>query len=146
MHSLVLRGTISKGLLYGIDGTVHSATELDRVRERYKGQLNQTAFPLSITYRCFESLTSKPRATTYRGLFCAQLQLVRAVDAEKAAAIVQIYPTLRALLRAYSLLETVGEKEELLANIVAGTGAQKKKLGIQASKRIYQLYCLDDYD
>jgi hypothetical protein len=129
-----------QGILLAIDGGIKSKSELERVREDYHQEHKQIP---SITFRQFEALNAKPRPKTQRELFQIQLRLFRSVDAEKAAAITDIYPSLLSLIRAYDLLDSEREKEELLANIT--TSISKKKLGIQASKKIYQFYCLDDY-
>ena len=134
--TLTLRKNYLRGTLHAVDGTIASKKELEVVREDYR--LKNPGSKILITYRQFEALTTRSRPTSIGELFLRQLQLV-SVDRERAEAIAGKYPTLAALRRAYSALHDKKQREEMLTNITIHP--DKKKVGIQVSKRIYSLYC-----
>ena len=65
-----------------------------------------------------------------------QLLLIPGVSTTVAKLLLDTYPTLRSLISAYDALDSIEEKQNMLANIVVG----KKKLGKVVSKRIYDIY------
>ncbi len=69
-------------------------------------------------------------------LFEHQLNLIPGVSMKIAEAIVEKYPSPRALIREYEALASESERHTLLSTLVVG----KRKLGIVVSKRIAEVY------
>lgn len=126
--------------LVAIGGDVTTRRELDQLRTALH---TSTGVKHHIAYVLFDRINGKEKNLSQRDMFLKQLIQIRGLGLDKALAITAVYPTLISLVKAYQGLATVKEKEELLVDLPVG--AQKRKLGIQISKRLYQLYCLETY-
>jgi crossover junction endonuclease MUS81 len=99
---------------------------------------NKLRLLTEFTFEQFNERVSKTRNLSVSDVFAKQLLRIRGVSAEKAAAIVRVYPTPRTLIRAYD--ETTQEKErnELLCDIKFGK--EQRRLGQTLSARIALFY------
>jgi len=129
-----------KKRLVAVGGDITSRKELEQLRASLH---DSTRIKHHIAYDLFDKINGKERNLSQRDMFLKQLIQVRTLGLDKALAITAAYPTLMSLLKAYERLQTEKEKEDLLVDLPVGT--QKKKLGIQVSKKLYHLYCLDKY-
>lgn len=91
-----------------------------------------------LSYEQFCERVSKTRNLTLTDLFAKQLMQIRGVSAEKAAAIVRIYKTPRALVQAYQEQSDEVERSQLLCNIKVGKS--QRRLGLSLSRRIALFY------
>lgn len=91
-----------------------------------------------IKFLDFNEFAVKQRNWTVSEMFVKHLMRLRGLSVDKAQAIVNRYPTLQALLRAYRECATVKEKELMLAHLNFGNGA--KTIGPMVSRSVYQLY------
>merc|ERR1712137_1185058 len=93
-------------------------------------QKTRQSFPL------FIRLTAKTHALTVSDIFAKQLLQILNVGPTSVKVILQKYPTLRSLRRAYHGASTETEKKELLANL----GDGRQKVGKRISEAIYRVY------
>lgn len=82
-------------------------------------------------------------------LWIKQLMSFTKMSLEMAKAVSEVYPCLQSLLSAYKLCTNQEERENLLGSIEVSrknlmTGTTSKKLGPQASRRIYQYFTTRD--
>lgn len=86
--------------------------------------------------------TSGVTTNSFANAWLRMLQTVPGVSEDKAQSVLDHFPTLKSLLRAYSDPSlTRAAKEDLLASRVAGCG-----LGRALSKRIFNVFCIDNPD
>ncbi|CAL8085032.1 unnamed protein product [Orchesella dallaii] len=71
-------------------------------------------------------------------MFARHLMRLKGLSVDKAFAIIQKYPTLGDLLKAYSEFETEKEKENLLSKVEFGTSC--RKIGPKISHKVYRFY------
>ncbi|CAG7725546.1 unnamed protein product [Allacma fusca] len=86
----------------------------------------------------FNEFGVKQRNWTVSEMFVKHLLRLRGLSVDKAQAIVNKYPTLQALLRAYSECVSDKEKELMLAHV--NFGSASKTIGPMISRTIFQLY------
>ena len=91
-----------------------------------------------ISYRVFVQINQKSKTQTIKDLFVKQLVQVRTIGADKAAAIVQQYPTMSHLVTAYETAATEDDRRHLLADVLYGSRFKKRKIGPVASQSVYQ--------
>ncbi|CAL9694084.1 unnamed protein product [Knipowitschia caucasica] len=82
---------------------------------------------------------AKNKCQTVREVFARQLMQISGLSGDKAAAIIQEYPTPHSLLSAYHRCSTEAEQEKLLSSI--RYGKLKRNLGPALSRTVSQLYC-----
>ena len=75
---------------------------------------------------------------TVSEMFAKHLMRLRGLSSERAQAIIEKYPTIQSLLRAYRHCGNDKERELLLAHIYWGTSA--KTIGPALSRTIHKLY------
>ena len=130
-----------KKRVIAIGGDISSRNELEQLRENFH---KTTGVRYHITYQVFDRMNGKEKNLSQKDMFLKQLIQIRNIGLDKALAITEVYPTMKSLIDAYDRRVFNKEKEELLTNLTFGP--QKRKIGSQVSKKLYQLYCLDDYD
>uniref|UniRef100_A0A336LYJ3 Crossover junction endonuclease MUS81 n=1 Tax=Culicoides sonorensis TaxID=179676 RepID=A0A336LYJ3_CULSO len=86
----------------------------------------------------FNKASTKKGDPTIQEIFIKQLLQLKGLSVDKAMAITDVYPTLKALYSAYKFCTDKKEAENLLSNIIYGP--LKKSIGPAISKTIYQLY------
>jgi len=99
-----------------------------------------------VSYRIFGQINQKSRTQTVHDLFVKQLLQLKNVGVEKAAAIVQRYPTLSHLVAAYAEVPTEDERRFLLADLTYGARSKKRRIGAIASGTIYDVLWAPSYD
>ncbi|XP_052251235.1 crossover junction endonuclease MUS81-like isoform X3 [Dreissena polymorpha] len=86
----------------------------------------------------FNKGSVKTKALTVREMFGKQLIQLHGMSADKARAVINLYPTPSHLYKAYEKCATEKEKENLLSTLKCGKAL--RNLGSQQSRQIYQLY------
>lgn len=81
----------------------------------------------------------KNKCQTVREVFARQLLQISGLSGDKAAAIIEQYPTPHSLLSAYERCSNEAEQEKLLSSIRCGK--LKRNLGPALSRTVFQLYC-----
>lgn len=82
---------------------------------------------------------TKSKHLTLTDLFAKQLLMLKQLTPQRVAAIVQQYPTPRALLEAYHVLEIDPRgRDELLAELKCGS--DRKRIGTAISQRVNAFY------
>jgi len=99
-----------------------------------------------VSYRIFGQINQKSRTQTVHDLFVKQLLQLKNVGVEKAAAIVQRYPTLSHLVAAYAEAPTEDARRFLLADFVYGARSKKRRIGAVASETVYGVLWAPSYD
>ncbi|XP_055084855.1 crossover junction endonuclease MUS81 [Periophthalmus magnuspinnatus] len=92
-----------------------------------------------ISFAEFNHGAVKNKCQTVREVFARQLMQISGLSGDKAAAIIQEYPTPHSLLTAYDRCSNELEREKLLSSI--RYGKLKRNLGPALSRTVYQLYC-----
>lgn len=92
-----------------------------------------------ISFTDFNHGAVKNKCQTVREVFARQLMQISGLSGDKAAAVIQEYPTPHSLLAAYERCSNELEKEKLLSSI--RYGKLKRNLGPALSRTVYQLYC-----
>ncbi|KAK7910016.1 hypothetical protein WMY93_014700 [Mugilogobius chulae] len=92
-----------------------------------------------ISFAEFNEGAVKNKCQTVREVFARQLMQISGLSGDKAAAIIQEYPTPHSLLSAYDKCSNELEQEKLLSSI--RYGKLKRNLGPALSRTVYQLYC-----
>lgn len=92
-----------------------------------------------ISFTEFNHGAVKNKCQTVREVFARQLMQISGLSGDKAAAVIQEYPTPHSLLAAYENCSNELEKEKLLSSI--RYGKLKRNLGPALSRTVYQLYC-----
>ncbi|XP_055012710.1 crossover junction endonuclease MUS81 isoform X1 [Boleophthalmus pectinirostris] len=92
-----------------------------------------------ISFAEFNHGAVKNKCQTVREVFARQLMQISGLSGDKAAAIIQEYPTPHSLLTAYDRCSNDLEREKLLSSIRCGK--LKRNLGPALSRTVYQLYC-----
>ncbi|KAF0296685.1 Crossover junction endonuclease MUS81 [Amphibalanus amphitrite] len=86
----------------------------------------------------FHQLSAKRQRLTARDMFAKMLLQLSGLSADKAAAIVAVYPTVTRLLEAYAGCGSQAEAEKLLAPLRADRSG--RPVGAAISKAVYHLY------
>nr|XP_060614156.1 crossover junction endonuclease MUS81 isoform X1 [Anolis sagrei ordinatus] len=122
--------------LYGAR-TLLSCTkeELDRA---HPPQLNGGSCRL-LTFTEFNESAVKNKAQTVREVFARQLMQISGISGEKAAAILERYPTPASLRDAFAACSSLLAQEQLLSGTKCGK--LQRNLGPVLSKSLAQLYC-----
>lgn len=97
------------------------------------------------TYGCYTQLNHKSANLTTRDVFMKQLLCIRQLTAEKAAAIVEKFPTLLSLYRLYSSIPEERTREQHFKDWSVD-GDPQRRFGPALSKRIYRLVHGRSYD
>uniref|UniRef100_A0A3B3ZFZ2 Crossover junction endonuclease MUS81 n=1 Tax=Periophthalmus magnuspinnatus TaxID=409849 RepID=A0A3B3ZFZ2_9GOBI len=92
-----------------------------------------------ISFAEFNHGAVKNKCQTVREVFARQLMQISGLSGDKAAAIIQEYPTPHSLLTAYDRCSNELEREKLLSSV--RYGKLKRNLGPALSRTVYQLYC-----
>ena len=95
--------------------------------------------PLKISFSDFQSLYSKAKESKLKHLWCKQLRQIPRCSVAKTLIIAKRYPTLASLMRAYSKLSSVKEKEDLLKELCDSNS--KNRVGPALSRNIYHYLC-----
>jgi crossover junction endonuclease MUS81 len=95
------------------------------------------------TFTSFGDLNSKTGSLTLRDLFVKMLMTIRGVSGEKAAEIVKVFPTPKALFDAYETLSSEEEQNDLLKGTIEAAG--RKSIGPALSKKIRGIWYSDKY-
>jgi len=106
-------------------------------QERLKG--GQAAPNEFLTYAEFQSKGPKWKNFTVREMFAKHLIQITGMSGARAAVISQRYPTMSALIDAYSRCSTEKEKENLLANLQVPNST---RIGPTLSRRVYAAYSI----
>ncbi|CAH3044617.1 unnamed protein product [Pocillopora meandrina] len=93
-----------------------------------------------MNFPVFNDSTVKNKVMTVSEVFAKQLMQLSGVSPDKAAAILDKYPTPKSLFNAYKVQKSVEDKELLLS--VLKCGENQRTLGPSLSRLIYQLFCL----
>ncbi len=101
---------------------------------------NIVPFTTGITYEEFSGSASKSKNLRVSDLFAKQLIQFPSCTAEKAADIVQQYPTPKSLLNKLHSVALEEDREALLKDIQVGTTTKKRKIGLSLSKTITAYY------
>lgn len=107
-------------------------------KDTYLEYLRQNP-PLRQSFGCFAQINSKSANLTTKDLFTKQLLTIRHLTADKAEAIVALFPTVISLWRFYQGLESTGERERYFEDWTAGQA--RRKFGRALSERIHQVIC-----
>ncbi|XP_059574471.1 crossover junction endonuclease MUS81 isoform X2 [Alligator mississippiensis] len=92
-----------------------------------------------LPFTSFNQMAAKNQAQTVQGVFARQLMQISGVSGERAAAILQRYPTPTSLREAYATCPDTRSREQLLSGIKCGK--LKRNLGPALSRTLSQLYC-----
>lgn len=90
-----------------------------------------------LSFKMFSALNSRS-VQTLGELFAKQLVQLRGIGSEKAAAVLELFPTVQALMAAYRSKEGGKAREMMLADVEMGPG---RRVGPMASKVIYHMFC-----
>ncbi|KAL5008151.1 hypothetical protein ScPMuIL_013732 [Solemya velum] len=94
-----------------------------------------------IPFEEFNQSSVKNKDLTASELFGKQLIQLYGMSAERAKAVIEVYPTLSNLISAYDSCSTEKERENMLSSIKCGKSG--RGLGMVQSRMIYQLYCTE---
>jgi len=94
---------------------------------------------LAVTFDDFTALTLKTQVLSVQEMFVKQLMQMAGLTVEKAAAIVQLYPTPGALMAAYDALSNEKQRDALLEDIQFKEGP-RSKIGPAISTKVSRLY------
>lgn len=74
------------------------------------------------------------------------LTVIPGVSEEKAATIVRMYPSIKALMTAYRECSSIDERENMLKDLIVASFTAKKdsKIGKAISKKVYQFLTSKD--
>eukprot|EP01134_Creolimax_fragrantissima_P003866 CFRG3866T1 len=97
-----------------------------------------------MVYSEYVKRNKKSQVLTVQLMFAKQLMCIKGMTAEKARAVVEVYPCVQSLVEAYSKCDSTDERRELLANIEYESG-RLRTLGKKMSDTLYNLYCLKEY-
>ncbi|CAG2117387.1 unnamed protein product [Medioppia subpectinata] len=92
-----------------------------------------------MSYNEFDRNANKITNFTVNEMFLKHLLQIKAISVVKAKVIVENYPTLQSLLDAFSIPETLKEKQNLLSSLKSGL--MDRNFGPNLSKKIYNHYC-----
>ncbi|KAL0970704.1 hypothetical protein UPYG_G00245990 [Umbra pygmaea] len=92
-----------------------------------------------ISFAEFNQGAVKNKCQTVGEVFARQLMQISGLSGDKAVAILEHYPTLHSLMKAYEQCHSELEKEKLLSSIQYGK--LRRNLGPALSRTVYQLYC-----
>eukprot|EP00041_Stephanoeca_diplocostata_P026115 m.696723 g.696723 ORF g.696723 m.696723 type:complete len:671 (-) comp22895_c0_seq7:443-2455(-) len=93
-----------------------------------------------VAFDDFMASTMKTKVLQAREMFAKQLMQMALLTANKAAAIVDIYPTPLALMKAYDRMNSFKECNELLEGVKYKAGSGERTLGPAISAKIARLY------
>ncbi|GFR66443.1 crossover junction endonuclease MUS81 [Elysia marginata] len=93
-------------------------------------------------FNAFNEAAIKHKDLNVTELFAKQLIQVPGISADKAKAIINVYPTLSSLMDAYQNCSNVKDSEKLLATIKFGKN--ERNLGIAVSRMLHMLYTQQD--
>ncbi|KAI8141059.1 hypothetical protein BJV82DRAFT_671051 [Fennellomyces sp. T-0311] len=91
-----------------------------------------------VSYPIFSELNSKSDTLTIKDVYLRMLMTVRGVSAEKASALMKIYPTPYQLLQAYASITE--EEGKALARKATKDGIQRRRWGQQLSERLWEVW------
>ncbi|XP_066912405.1 crossover junction endonuclease MUS81-like isoform X2 [Clytia hemisphaerica] len=95
-----------------------------------------------IQFNEFSSQTDKNKVLTCREMFVKQLMQMKGVSAERAVAIVNLYPTPSCLMDALDQLPTNEQKMNIVTDLPFGKA--RKKIGLPISRQLYAHYTMVD--
>ncbi|ELU03776.1 hypothetical protein CAPTEDRAFT_101818 [Capitella teleta] len=120
--------------------TLHACRkkQVESVCERMKPTVHDAETHV-MTFIEFNESSVKNRPLSVKELFGKQLVQLSGLTPEKAAAILQVYPTPSSLIKAYDRCHSMKEREQLLTAIKFGP--LKRSLGAALSRCVSLLYC-----
>lgn len=92
-----------------------------------------------MSFACYAAINSKSGSLTLRDLFLRQLMAIRHMSAEKAALIVEQFPTPLALFEHFQALPSAQARREYFKDWLPAN--QVRKFGSVLSQRIYETFC-----
>ena len=92
-----------------------------------------------VEFQEFNESSVKTKAMNVQEMMAKLLVQIQGMTAEKAAALIQVYPTPSSLYDAYSLCVTERERDSLLSGIKYGS--MQRKINDTLSKQVYTLFC-----
>ncbi|KAF8527501.1 restriction endonuclease type II-like protein [Hysterangium stoloniferum] len=101
--------------------------------------------PCVTSYQCFERLFGKSANLTSRDLLAQMLLCVKGLSPEKAATIIEVYPTMRSLWEAFGVKKTRVKIPEAKAMLCRIEGERRQKIGPVLSEKIYNLLRRKNY-
>ncbi|CEI99059.1 hypothetical protein RMCBS344292_13153 [Rhizopus microsporus] len=134
------------------DSTEQSSSQSSRSRapktyvptfRAYKDKVGNSKTAYLISYPVYNQINSKNGSTSLHEIYLRMLTCIRGVNAEKALALMRVYPT------PYSLLSAFQNKDEHDAKNLAYEATQtqinRRKWGPQLSERLYQVWGASEY-
>ncbi|RCH85818.1 Crossover junction endonuclease mus81, partial [Rhizopus stolonifer] len=126
--------------LYSIPGhiiTRQNYLELKAAcRQKAKKSNEKSAYLVS--YSLYNQLNAKNGSTSLHEIYLKMLMTIRGVNAERALALMKVYPTPKSLLEAFKGMSP--EKGKVLAKNVTKGNISRRRWGIQISQRLYDTW------
>ncbi|CAO3682666.1 unnamed protein product [Rhizopus microsporus] len=129
--------------LYPIPGHIVTSQNYIDLKRAYKDKVGNSKTAYLISYPVYNQINSKNGSTSLHEIYLRMLTCIRGVNAEKALALMRVYPT------PYSLLSAFQNKDEHDAKNLAYEATQtqinRRKWGPQLSERLYQVWGASEY-
>ncbi|KAI9314142.1 hypothetical protein BX666DRAFT_1970750 [Dichotomocladium elegans] len=128
---------IIKSMFNGV--TLHRVPDHSITRENYLDKKKQLNKHQVITYTLYSQLNSKSDTQTLKDVYMRMLLTVRGVSVEKAVALMKVYPTPHALLKAYAAVSTPEEGKNL-ARESTKDGISRRRWNAALSLRLWEVW------
>ncbi|CAO3672103.1 unnamed protein product [Rhizopus stolonifer] len=124
--------------LYPIPEHIVTSQNYLELRKEYKEKLENDDSAYLISYPVFNQINSKNGSTNLHEMYLRMLMCIKGVNAEKALALMRVYPTPHSLLSAFR--DKTASDAKNLAKEATQNQISRRKWGLGVSEKLYEVW------